>query len=59
MKREVASEHPNKQVQLEFLQLDLGSFRSVQGFVTAFKEKNLPLNILVNNAGVAWITYSE
>ena len=55
MKEEVSREHPDKQLQVEYMQLDLSSFRSVQGFVAAFKEKNLPLNILVNNAGVAFV----
>ena len=59
MKEEVSREHPDKQLQVEFLQLDLASFRSVQGFVTAFKEKNLPLNILINNAGVGLLSFSE
>ncbi|PRP85403.1 hypothetical protein PROFUN_06949 [Planoprotostelium fungivorum] len=38
--------------QIEFLQLDLASFASVRDFAKAFHEKNLPLHILVNNAGV-------
>ncbi|NEO70086.1 SDR family NAD(P)-dependent oxidoreductase [Moorena sp. SIO3H5] len=39
-------------VNVEFLPLDLASLDSVRTFVKLFKERNLPLNILVNNAGV-------
>ncbi len=43
------------------MRLDLGSIQSTKDFVRAFKEKNLPLHIviLINNAGVAWIPYSK
>ena len=34
------------------MKLDLSSLDSVFTFVEAYREKNLPLNILVNNAGV-------
>uniref|UniRef100_A0A3Q2XPE7 Dehydrogenase/reductase SDR family member on chromosome X-like n=1 Tax=Hippocampus comes TaxID=109280 RepID=A0A3Q2XPE7_HIPCM len=37
---------------LEFKKLDLASLQSVRQFVQSFKERDLPLNILVNNAGV-------
>jgi len=37
---------------VEFLPLDLSSFDSVLNFVQLFREKNLPLNLLINNAGV-------
>ena len=40
----------NKNV--EFLPLDLSSLKSVAAFVEAFKAKNLPLHILLNNAGM-------
>lgn len=36
----------------EFLQLDLASLASVRDFAASFKKKNLPLHVLVNNAGV-------
>jgi retinol dehydrogenase-12 len=37
---------------VRFLPLDLSSFRSVKKFAVAFERLNLPLHILVNNAGV-------
>jgi NAD(P)-dependent dehydrogenase (short-subunit alcohol dehydrogenase family) len=40
----------NKNVRLE--QLELDSLESVNSFVSRFLEKNLPLHILINNAGV-------
>ena len=55
MKTEVNSESDGKQVMVEFMPLDLASLASVKEFVVAFKEKNLPLHILVNNAGIAWV----
>ncbi|KAF7648832.1 hypothetical protein LDENG_00151100, partial [Lucifuga dentata] len=36
----------------EFKELDLASLKSIRHFVQSFKERDLPLNILVNNAGV-------
>ncbi len=52
MQEEVSAEFPDKAVQVEFLPLDLSSFHSTREFVSAFRSKNLPLHILVNNAGV-------
>ncbi|CAK4217044.1 unnamed protein product [Aphanomyces euteiches] len=37
---------------VDFMELDLMSLKSVQTFTEAFKARNLPLHILVNNAGV-------
>ncbi|CAK4650987.1 unnamed protein product, partial [Aphanomyces euteiches] len=37
---------------LEFMPLDLMNLKSVYDFADAFKARNLPLHILVNNAGV-------
>jgi retinol dehydrogenase-12 len=36
---------------IEFMKLDLSSLKSVREFVSQFKEKNLPLHVLINNAG--------
>ncbi|XP_042351197.1 dehydrogenase/reductase SDR family member on chromosome X isoform X2 [Plectropomus leopardus] len=41
-----------KEAKVEFFRLDLASLQSVRQFVQSFKERDLPLNILVNNAGV-------
>uniref|UniRef100_A0A673VSR7 Polyprenol dehydrogenase n=1 Tax=Suricata suricatta TaxID=37032 RepID=A0A673VSR7_SURSU len=40
---------------VEFLHCDLGSLRSVRQFVQHFKEKKIPLHVLVNNAGVMMV----
>jgi hypothetical protein len=34
------------------MDLNLGSLKSVRSFVTEYKKKDLPLHILINNAGV-------
>ena len=47
-----------KELNVEFLPLDLASFQSTKEFVRLFKEKNLPLHILINNAAVAWVPFS-
>ena len=39
------------------MELDLGSLGSVQKFVNGFKKKELPLHILVNNAGIMFPPY--
>ena len=39
------------------MELDLGSLGSVQKFVNEFKKKELPLHILVNNAGIMFPPY--
>ena len=55
MRAEVAVEKPDAQLSLDFLPLNLSSFQSTQEFVAAFKQRNLPLHILVNNAGVGMV----
>ncbi len=59
MKEELGMEYPDKSVTIEWMLCDLSSFRSVKEFVTAFKERNLPLSLLINNAGVAWLPFSK
>ena len=56
MKQEVGEE---KELKVEYLILDLASFASVKDFIKTFREKDLPLHILVNNAAVAWVPFSE
>ncbi|KAJ0070110.1 hypothetical protein NL108_002439 [Boleophthalmus pectinirostris] len=41
-----------REAKVEFQTLDLGSLQSVRHFVQSFKKRHLPLNILVNNAGI-------
>lgn len=48
--KEVKEEFPDAKV--DFMKLDLGSLKSVQTFAKNFKEKELPLHILINNAGI-------
>ncbi len=58
-KDEVVEEHTKKEINLEFLPLDLSIFQSITEFVRLFKEKNLPLHILINNAGIFAVPYSK
>ena len=52
MKEEIENQFPDKSIKLEWMILDLGSFRSTKDFTVAFKKRNLPLHVLINNAGV-------
>ena len=47
----IRADVPN--AQLELLELDLGDFASVQRCAEAFLSRQLPLHLLINNAGVA------
>ena len=47
----IKKEHPEAKISM--MQLDLGSLRNIEAFAKKFLEMNLPLNILINNAGVA------
>ena len=40
---------------VEFSELDLASFVSIQRFATAFNTRNIPLKLLINNAGIMMI----
>ncbi|KAM7041387.1 polyprenol dehydrogenase-like [Molossus nigricans] len=55
--RKIKEETLNEKV--EFLYCDLGSLRSVREFVCTFKEKKLPLHVLVNNAGVMMVPQNK
>lgn len=59
MREEVAREFPTKQVDVECMQLDLGSFESAKKFATDFKAKGLPLHILINNAGIMAVPFGK
>lgn len=55
--RKIKEETGNQEV--EFSYCDLASMRSVREFVLKFKEKKLPLHVLVNNAGVMMVPQRE
>ncbi|XP_015418748.1 PREDICTED: dehydrogenase/reductase SDR family member on chromosome X [Myotis davidii] len=44
---------------VEFSYCDLASMRSIREFVLKFKEKKLPLHVLINNAGVMMVPQRE
>ncbi len=52
-------ESSDKDLKIEFMRLDLASFQATKDFVRAFKEKNLPVHILINNAAVAGVPFSK
>ncbi|XP_059535993.1 dehydrogenase/reductase SDR family member on chromosome X [Myotis daubentonii] len=51
--RRIREETGNQKV--EFSYCDLASMRSIREFVLTFKEKKLPLHVLINNAGVMMV----
>ena len=53
MTEEVSQEHPDKSITVEFMSLDLASLQSVKRFTEEYKQKGLPLHLLINNAGIA------
>ena len=56
MKQEVGE---GKELKVEYLLVDLASFSSVKDFVKTFREKNLPLDILINNAAICGVPFSK
>ena len=54
---ELKKEFPNAKV--DFVHLDLSVLQSVRTFADAFISRNLPLHILINNAGVMYPPYSQ
>uniref|UniRef100_A0A803PJD7 Short-chain dehydrogenase TIC 32, chloroplastic n=2 Tax=Cannabis sativa TaxID=3483 RepID=A0A803PJD7_CANSA len=50
VKEAIVKEIPTAKV--DAMELDLSSFSSIRKFASDFKSSNLPLNILINNAGV-------
>jgi NAD(P)-dependent dehydrogenase (short-subunit alcohol dehydrogenase family) len=54
---EIVAEVPGASV--EIMALDLASLASVRQFATAFKTKHDRLDLLVNNAGIMMVPYSE
>ena len=59
MTEEVSQEHPDKSISVEFMPLDLASLWSVKRFTEDYKQKGLPLHLLINNAGIALLQSSE
>lgn len=47
------------ELKLGCLIIDLASFSSVKEFAKMFKEKNLPLHILINNAAMCGVPYQR
>ncbi|MCD7458312.1 Short-chain dehydrogenase TIC 32 B, chloroplastic [Datura stramonium] len=47
----------NKAARVDVERLDLSSIRSVKAFADNFKALNLPLNILINNAGIMFCPF--
>jgi NAD(P)-dependent dehydrogenase (short-subunit alcohol dehydrogenase family) len=54
-KTEILRQNANARVTL--LQLDLSSIKSIKAFVREFHALHLPLNLLINNAGVMFCPY--
>ena len=52
-------ESPGKQLNVEYMSLDLASLQATREFAVAFKERHLPLHILVNNAGIAFVPFGK
>ncbi|XP_071705780.1 short-chain dehydrogenase TIC 32 B, chloroplastic-like isoform X2 [Rutidosis leptorrhynchoides] len=48
----------NEKAKIDVLELDLACLDSVKAFADRFKSLNLPLNILINNAGVMFCPYT-
>ncbi|KAI4300134.1 hypothetical protein L6164_033545 [Bauhinia variegata] len=48
----------NESARIDILQLDLCSVKSIRAFVSNFNALNLPLNILINNAGVMFCPFN-
>jgi len=44
-----------KEMNVELMKLDLASLESTKNFIEDFKQKNLPLHMLICNAGVSMV----
>lgn len=47
----------NAKAHVDAMELDLASFKSVRAFADNFNAQNLPLNLLINNAGVMFCPF--
>ena len=59
MTEEVSQEHPDKTITVEFMSLDLASLQSVKRFTEEYKQKGLPLHLLINNAAIGFVPSGE
>ena len=48
-----------KEMNVELMRLDLASLESTKNFIENFKQKNLPLHMLICNAGIAMVPHSK
>ncbi|KAF8651896.1 hypothetical protein HU200_063094 [Digitaria exilis] len=55
VKEEIERQVPTAKI--DIMELDLSSMKSVRRFANNFEALNLPLNILVNNAGIACVPF--
>ena len=44
---------------VELMRLDLASLESTKNFIENFKQKNLPLHMLICNAGIAMVPHGK
>ena len=48
-----------KEINVELMRLDLASLESTKNFIENFKQKNLPLHMLICNAGVSLVPHGK
>ena len=48
-----------KEMNVELMILDLASLESTKNFTENFKQRNLPLSILICNAGIGMVPYGK
>ena len=48
-----------KEVNVDLMKLDLASLESTKNFIEDFKQKNLPLHLLICNAGIALVPHGK
>ena len=48
-----------KEMNVELMRLDLASLESTKNFIENFKQKNLPLHMLICNAGLAMVPHGK
>uniref|UniRef100_A0A7N0TYP7 Short-chain dehydrogenase TIC 32, chloroplastic-like n=1 Tax=Kalanchoe fedtschenkoi TaxID=63787 RepID=A0A7N0TYP7_KALFE len=55
VKKAICKEIPGAKI--DVMEMDLSSMASVKNFVAQFKSKGLPLNLLINNAGISYTPF--